>query len=136
MEMRRADHFDIGLELEAVLTSVIADGDANEQILIIAEDQGDMTSENISHRSSSPHLPSAARETIIETILTQIIDKMDNDEQISASDCGKVARCIIMAWVRLVTLVSWADRGTGHLDDDGIYHPPSLNEIPYMSAWE
>ncbi|KAK4442936.1 hypothetical protein QBC34DRAFT_417959 [Podospora aff. communis PSN243] len=62
--------------------------------------------------------------------------KLDGDDDIPASDCGKLAKCIIMAWVTLVTLISWSDRKTGEVDDNGVYHPPLLKELPYMSAWE
>jgi hypothetical protein len=95
-----------------------------------------LTPEIIANDTHSLPLRPDAHEAIIETVLERIISKLNSDEQISASDCGKVARCIIMAWVSLVTLVSWADRREGHLDDDGVYHPPSLKEIPYLSAWE
>ncbi|KAK0627403.1 hypothetical protein B0T14DRAFT_600625 [Immersiella caudata] len=91
--------------------------------------------------AGAPPVPSAAAPIApalseIEVVLSDITRKLDEDDDILASDCGKIAKCIIMAWVKLVTLISWSDRGTGVVDGDGVYHPPLLEELPYISAWE
>jgi len=77
-------------------------------------------------------VPAAPSE--IEVVLSDIMRKLDEDDDILASDCGKIAKCIIMVWVKLATLISWSDRATGHVDENSVYHPPLLKELPYMSA--
>jgi len=70
---------------------------------------------------------------LLSPICEDLGDSQENLERVlSASQCGTVARCIIMAWTHFVKKIDWEGADT----TDQSYHPPMFKDLPDVAAWE
>jgi hypothetical protein len=79
----------------------------------------------------------------VECDIRDIIEKFEKQMSITAVDCARVARCIVVAWTHLVHPVIWISRPSEEKnggESDGssppAYFPVHLEELPDVSAWE
>ncbi|KAM7198696.1 hypothetical protein V8F20_006011 [Naviculisporaceae sp. PSN 640] len=80
----------------------------------------------------------------IAKLLEEPIKELEAKEcEISAENCGTVARCIIMAWARMVRIVEWKDDISAvdqeRADDDDrrqACNLMTLDELPDIALWE
>ncbi|KHN98499.1 uncharacterized protein MAM_03623 [Metarhizium album ARSEF 1941] len=120
--------------VQLVFEACVAEISQQYEAAVRATDEGTASGD----RSSTT--VTADQETEIETTLKEISDKLKNNEDITVQDCGRVARCIIMAWARLVKTVSWEKeekkKKEKKRDAHAGYVVPPTRDLPYIAAWE
>jgi len=72
--------------------------------------------------------------------LRVIVRRLEVGHNLSADDCGKISRCIIVAWIYLVDGLVWdpsGEDGTEAEDEKSgqARSPVSMADLPDIAAW-